>query len=587
MSTTNKFRKPAIITFIIIGFLVILIFIAQILLSNLVEEKVISSLSGKSSGNYNIQTGNVKVNLFTMTLIIKDIDVSPDSLLISQLIDVSNPQSSVIQANIPVLRIRNIGVLKFLNGKNIDIGRVIMRRATIDIFTRKKPKSENNDSAIEKKFSIENIHVNGINGGIINKISISGCKVNIIEYDKKDTIFHTDDLDLHLHKIGLVQNESDSMGFSLDIGDVDLRLKDDSYLLPGGEYLLELREMRFNLSESALMLKDLSITPLFSRKHMVGLSKYQKEIYNVSVKKINVQSIDLLNIVKTGNIYLSDIMVNGMNLSIFKDKRLPFNETKRPLLPNQLLKGLDKNVFVDSIDIKNSQLIYSEQHDLIKEPMTVTLADLSAGINNITSIKDSIESGINMAIRLTASLQKKIPMSLDLFFPMKSTADTFMFAGYLGKGNMNLFNSVVLPALGMKFHSGVIDGVEFSAKANPHYSIGTMTMKYHDLEGEIQKHDMVGTKKFLSWLANVVITKNNPVSGKDVRTVPMFFDRVMYKGIGNFLWKTLQSGILGTIVPTVENRTNNQIDERLGIDSRTRRNIEKEKKRKDRDQKRK
>ena len=54
---------------------------------------------------------------------------------------------------------------------------------------------------------------------------------------------------------------------------------------------------------------------------------------------------------------------------------------------------------------------------------------------------------------------------------------------------------------------------------------------------------------FLSWSVNNLVHKSNPGNNGEVREATMKFERVMYKGFGNFLWKTLQNGIVNSIAP--------------------------------------
>ena len=45
-------------------------------------------------------------------------------------------------------------------------------------------------------------------------------------------------------------------------------------------------------------------------------------------------------------------------------------------------------------------------------------------------------------------------------------------------------------------------------------------------------------KKFLSWIANTVVHSFNPGKKGKLRTAQMSFERVEYKGLGNFLWNS-------------------------------------------------
>ncbi|RLD38226.1 MAG: hypothetical protein DRI89_14530, partial [Bacteroidetes bacterium] len=51
------------------------------------------------------------------------------------------------------------------------------------------------------------------------------------------------------------------------------------------------------------------------------------------------------------------------------------------------------------------------------------------------------------------------------------------------------------------------------------------------------------------WLANSVVRKSNPGKNDKLRTVPMHFDRDMYKGFINIAWKGVQTGLVHTVSP--------------------------------------
>jgi len=76
-----------------------------------------------------------------------------------------------------------------------------------------------------------------------------------------------------------------------------------------------------------------------------------------------------------------------------------------------------------------------------------------------------------------------------------------------------------------------------------------MKFAYHDLEAEVFQQKNTDKNNFLSWSVNNLIHKSNPGKNGELREATMSFERVIYKGFTNFLWKTLQNGLVNSMAP--------------------------------------
>lgn len=576
-------NKKFIILFSVVAAIIILLLVIQLIIGSVLKSKIENALSKKENPNYSIDIGKVKVNLFTMTLIFKEVAITPDSVFITELKSPNFHKQNAFEIKIPVVRIRNIGVFNYLFNKEIGVNDFIINKADVCLY-----KSVSNNELPHEStkpastFKTDSIVIPGINGVVINNVLVNNFSFKVINLKNNDTTFNAKNLDLSYQNIELVKNKKDKNSLRLLVTDVEIKMTKEEFNLPGGKYSIAFDNLSMDVENSKLVFDNLKIKPQHSLSKMAKMSKFQYEIYTCDIKKLEVYSIVPSKILATSDVIISNIVVDSMNLSIYKDKHFPFDTTKRPKLPVQALKLLKDHLYIDSIIIKNSELTYSELHDKIKTPMVVNLGNFNVVVSNITNIKDSIAKKPVMAIKLKAKLQNAIPMGVNIYMPMNSAVDTFAFDGWLSRGNMKLFNKILLPAIGIKFDAGYLDGVKFTANANTTYSIGEITMLYHDLEGVVVQNDYKKTNKFLSWVANSAMIRNNPVVNRDVRTEPMYFDRVMYKGAGNFLWKTLQSGITATIIPTMGNKVQRQIDVVKGTDKKTIRKREREERRRKR-----
>jgi hypothetical protein len=578
-----KNKKLLIVLFSIIAGIVLLMLILQFVIGGVLNNKLKQSISKNKNLDYDIAIEKVKFNLFSMTLILKDITIIPTDTLLADLKSKSPKYSQAYKLTIQSVRIRNIALFDYLFDKAINVGGIIISDAEVYSYKSiNEPKIIHTTEIVKKPkpFKLDSIRLKKINGVNINIVDIKNFSFVTINLLNNDTTFAAKKLEINTTGIKLVKNKGLNSTFKLKLNNAKINLKNETINLPGGKYLLSFDSFVFDIDSKKLVVDKFKIKPKYSQSSMVSFSKFNKEVYDCEIKSIEIQSFNPKDIIEKQSIIIGNVLVDSMILDIFKDKRLPFDTLKRPQLPQILLANMKQDLNIDSILITNSNLVYSERHKSTTELMKVTLGNLNIKIANVTSILDSIVRGDLLTIHLNAKLQNTIPMGVNIYMPLGSISDTFSFNGWLGAGNMKLFNNILLPAIGIKFNGGELDGVSFTAAANSQYSIGKLTMLYHDLDGVVVRKDMEQTNKFISWAANVAMIRNNPIPNKEKRTTPMYFDRVMYKGMGNFLWKTLQSGITATIIPTMDNKVKKQVDIKQGTDKKTIRKREREEKHK-------
>ena len=76
-----------------------------------------------------------------------------------------------------------------------------------------------------------------------------------------------------------------------------------------------------------------------------------------------------------------------------------------------------------------------------------------------------------------------------------------------------------------------------------------MTMLFDNLDAAVLKKDQLEENKTFSFLANAAIKDSNPSKNGRVSVAEIEFDRTMYKGFGNYLFKTVESGLVNSVYP--------------------------------------
>ena len=121
--------------------------------------------------------------------------------------------------------------------------------------------------------------------------------------------------------------------------------------------------------------------------------------------------------------------------------------------------------------------------------------------------------------------------------------------GYVGSFKFHTLDKVLYPILGLKILSGELNKIDFKFESDDIQSKGEMTMLYKNLHASILKSNKSSENHFLSSIANGLIHKSNPNKRGKIKIVRMNFKRDEFKGLGSYLWKTIQNGIINTITP--------------------------------------
>ena len=553
MTLSKKHKRWLIITGVIVGILAIVIIAINIILATIIRGQIDKALN-KNPTDYQVTINRVGVNILTGNLNVRGLKIVPDSSLINGIKKGKVNLKFIQSSEIGLFRIAGVNIYKALMDGEIYARKIMFKKARIRIYKGKiPPEGIQVEDKSQNKFNLDSIYIKGLEKINLHEIDFVNCKLEVFEVadGKEDTkLFSTGNLNLYLHSVDFVKHPDNPNVFRLEFSKFKAELSVKSLLMPGGWYFLDIRQLLYNNADDFLRIDGLAMHPSYKDKYkMAKAFQYTKEIYDLDINSIYVGSFNLFEILSKNEVIIDSVGISGLKVKILKDKRYPFDESKRPKLPHQLLKNMDFPIYIRKINLSKSDLVYQEKMKDVKDLMTVSLGNLNVNINYVTSIKDSIQEVKMMNARLKGKLMRKVPLTLDFAFPLNIKKDTFYYAGSMAGANLKIFNPASFPAIGAKFQKGRLKSVTFKGGANDSVSKGQMTMLYSNMSVEISQKDRIKKNKFMSWAADAMSRTGNPGKNGTTRIAVMGFKRVMYKGFGNFMWKTLQTGIVNTISP--------------------------------------
>jgi len=405
------------------------------------------------------------------------------------------------------------------------------------------PATENTSSEIK----LDSIRIEGLNGLELDRLKFDNLKVQLIDLENGEITFQNDPIEFEmsgfrLEKVGPqhfrpvpVKDVFDIRGIRVDFAE-----KNYSFSIDG---------INVDLRQGLTVISGVALTPMIPKEELAASYPFNTEVYTISMEGLSMHGFNWRKAFEGNGYFMDSINISGFLVDIYKDKRKPFNEQKRPKFLNDRLKQMKTPLRIQRVSMENSGLSYEERLENKDLLLKVTMSDMSLQLDNVTSIRTYREEPLRIESR--SKLMGKADLQIHLVLPLKDNESTFYFAGTLGPSRMKYYDSAIIPALGLKVLNGDIDSMTFEAQANHQSSSGSMTLLYHDMEAEVFKLGERDTEKsgFLSWSVNQLIHRSNPGNNGQVRVAAMQAERVEYKGMGNYLWKTLQSGIVNTVAP--------------------------------------
>ncbi len=534
-------------TLIITSVTLVIIIAINLIVSSIIKEKLTSLLLKNESEYYNDRVESVSFKLIQRSITLNNVFLTANKESIDSLINKTSSKEALESITLSSIKFKGIGLFDVLFRKKINVNAIVLNDLFIHKFENTEIVEKKSTQKEEKKpFDIDSIYLKKLNGLEIDQIIFNNFKYQVYDFAENKVTFQTKPISFKSSGIKL-EKVSDHL-FQLKPAKKEFEIRGIDLDFEYAQFDFAIDKISFNFEEKYIDIQELSFKPKIDKFEFADSLEFTKDIPDIDLKDLKIYNFSLSKILKGEGVFIDSIEIDGLNLLLFKDKRKPFDTNKRPGLPHTGLKRMKLPLRIQKVKILNSNVKLEQRVDEDRDIlMEIPITNLNAEITNITSIKKYRENPLK--VNATAKLMGVGNAKIHVTFPLKDYQNTFYFNGSLGASKMSFYDSALYPTLGLKVLSGDIDNLTFSASANEIESTGKMTLLYHDLEAEVFKSKSTKENKFLSWTANTLIHKSNPKKKKTPREVVMKFKRVEYKGLGNYFWKTLQGGIIGTIAP--------------------------------------
>jgi hypothetical protein len=540
----RKMLRAFALLLIIIG---ILLFLTARYADRLVDPFVRSLLEQNKPMNHRIDYRKIRVNLITRQIHIKDARIYPDSSLVRD-------ENIWMEINVDLIKLTDFSLKDLLLHKTLKIGDFIMLKPDVSINLPVKVTEKTIDEVSDDSTKVKKAQA--LTGISLERAIISGGTFRLIQNDA--VLASTNEISFLAKDIILVKNSLDEpVGYSY--GQVKIGLSNIKLRSETGLYDMSLDKFQIDKEDSSIVLNGFKMKPKYDKKEFTKQLDFQKERFDLVISTIEIAGIGYRRLLDGQPLEISKISLDSVYADIFKDKTIPFDPNKFPLFFNESLLKLSIPVDLDTLSVTNSTLLYNELTAGRTEVGLIRLDDFNLQAYNITTHPqdDSLENVLKADIQ--ANIMGEGPMNVQVTFPLEGNLRHVECYGSVGAMHLSPLNAFLEPSLNIKFNAGTVTRMTFSFSGDENVSNGWMEFLYKDVDIVLLKKEPGKEFGFFSFLANTMTNSNNPETGKDkIKSVEIGVERDKNKGPINYIWRTIQSGMLRTILPVSKYNINHK-----------------------------
>jgi len=313
-------------------------------------------------------------------------------------------------------------------------------------------------------------------------------------------------------------------------------------------YKFRFDQLGFSSSDKHFVIRGIHLEPQYEAEKYSQMIGHQSDYFKGDLDEIRFEDLDLERWFEKEELVGKRIRINGLNLDVYRDKRLPFNEKQRPLMPQNLLRTFDLKFYFDSLELNNSDISYSEQVEESPEAGTVSFKNVHARLKPFTNIPYLINVSGRTQLDATANLMGGPVITANVNLDMASPANSFEVTGNVAPFPMNILNPMTKPAAFVEINTGELDKFEFQFTGDNEQAKGKLKFAYNDLNISIleMKDGSAKKSRFSSFLANSLMLKSKNPRGKILLPEDINYRRDPSRSILNYWWKSIFDGVKGT-----------------------------------------
>jgi len=512
------------------------------------------SVSYYSSGLYEVTYEDMDVNALSQSVSFKDFQLNYDSARVEA--EDSLRKGKWVAAYVGDFELSLDNFWSMIPQRYLKINALKIKspRLTVVNYDLKKPKKQDSISLDKiRQFDAHALIKEYFDSLDVVELEIQKANLKWVDKKSEQLPFSLGDVHANILKLHI-----DSGTVNRNYGypyaeEFILEVENTTFITPDSLYTLRFGHLRADPVKEELLIDSFSMEPQKPLYQFARDLGYQKERINLLVANIDLQHIDLHYLVSDLALLVGKIIIEDAELFVFKDKRLPRPPFKVKPMVQEAILNIPIPFRLDTLKLLRGNIAYREHVPDAEETGQITFEDLYMTAYNISNLDSLRKLNQSMEADIQTRLMGKSQLNLHFNFPMNSPSQQHYIRGEMYEFALKDMNAMVENTAFASVESGHAFALKFDLYADEKQSSGDVHFAYRDLKIKLvnkKKPNDPSLKEVLgSLVANMfVIKQDNPSSNSQpLRIGAISFERNPDKSVFAYWWKSLLSGLKGSM----------------------------------------
>jgi hypothetical protein len=281
--------------------------------------------------------------------------------------------------------------------------------------------------------------------------------------------------------------------------------------------------------------------PSMDRDSFNRMQAYQKDYLTLKTGKITFRNVDIERLLADSTLTVSHINVQDPVLTVYKDKRLPFEHGIIKPLPTKLLKRIGLPMHIDTVRLRNALIQYEEFNDKTLKTGLVLFTETEAELTNI--MNHDFGSNDSLKLRAITRFLDTAVVRMGFWESYTDTLSGFLWLVRISPFSLPALNTILDPLASANVSAGYLDTLNLRVIGREYVAHGKMKMYYRDLKVKILDKSNPARKTLVTRMANFAASLM--VNKKNIKkTGSVYTERVRERSIFNYWIKIMLSGAM-------------------------------------------